>query len=205
MHRPPATPGPGPRPRTPLPILQAARNSQPASQNPRDRDAPYGTEDLDAVQRSFLEHSRRRRITELLAQQPGLNISQIADELDIPASGARYHLGRLEAVDLVEIRDSPRKSEVVCFLPKDIELWEEARTRVLFGGSRVSQAAILIVEQQGITADDIGEAMDLTSGGAHSHLDKLLDHGLTKRFQLDRAYRYYPTPALATWYEDVHA
>lgn len=141
---------------------------------------------------------------ELLDERPGLNKSQIARGLGVELNTARHHLGRLEAVDLVETRDSPRRGEVVCFLPSDIELWEEPATHVLFGGSRVREAAVLIVERPGIIADEIGEAMGLTSGGVHHHLDTLLEHGLVERFKLGRGYRYYPAAVLEAWYEDVH-
>lgn len=141
---------------------------------------------------------------ELLSGHPGLNKSQIARELGIPLNAARHHLERLEAVDLVETRDSPRRGEVVCFLSWDVELWEEPATHILFGGSRVREAAISIVERPGVTAGEIGEAMALTSGGVHYHLDKLLECGLVERFWLGPGYRYYPTPVLEAWYEDAH-
>lgn len=140
---------------------------------------------------------------DLLADRPGLNKSQIADELDLDLNAVRFHLERLAAVDLVEMRASPRQGEVVCFLPSNVELWEEPSTQILFGGSRVREAAILILEQPGITAEEIGEAMELSSGGVHHHLSVLLDRNLVERFRLGRAYRYYPTPTLEGWYEHV--
>lgn len=161
-------------------------------------------DDLDAVQRDFLEDDNRRRIVELLAERPAQNISQIARELGVELNTARHHLDRLEAVDLVETRKSPREGEVICFLPYQLHLWETPATRILFGGSRVREAAILIFDQPGITADELAEAMGLTSGGIHHHIDTLLEHGLVERFQLGRPYRYYPTAVLEAWYEAIH-
>lgn len=160
-------------------------------------------DDLDAVQRDFLEDDKRRRTVELLAERPGQNISQIANDLGVELNTARHHLKQLETVDLVETRDSPREGEVICFLPHQRHLWETPATRILFGGSRVQEAAVLIVEQPGITADELGDAMELTSGGIHHHIDTLLEHGLVERFQIGRAYRYYPRSELTAWVEGL--
>lgn len=54
----------------------------------------------------------------------------------------------------------------------------------------------------GIPAADLGSRLGLSSGAIH-HLATLLDRGLVKRFQLGRAYRYYPTEAFLRWHSVV--
>lgn len=158
-------------------------------------------EDLDPVQRDFLEQPWRREIVELLAKRPGLNKSQIARALGIHLNLARFHLDQLEAVDLVEMRESPRDREIVCFLPRDLHLWEDPRTRVLFGGSRVTEVARAVVRQPGSTASEIGEELGLSRSGTHRHLTTLREAGLVYRFRIEQAYRHYPTPVLEAWVE----
>lgn len=157
--------------------------------------------DLDPVQRDFLEQPRRREIVELLAGRPGLNESQIARDLGIHLNLARFHLERLEAVDLVEVQRSPRGREKVCFLPRDLDLWEDPRTRVLFGGSRVTEVARVVVRKPGSTASEIGEELGLSRSGTHRHLNTLRKAGLIRRFRIKQAYRHYPAPVLETWVE----
>lgn len=159
--------------------------------------------ELDAVQRDFLKHPNRCRIVELLAENPGLNKSQIARALGLELTTAHYHVDRLESVDLLETRASPRSSETVCFLPTQTALWDDPRTRILFGGSRVRHVASLVLDRPGITAHELGEALGLSSGGVHHHVHTLLDHGLVERFRLGRGYRYYPTPVLEDWRQAV--
>lgn len=140
---------------------------------------------------------------ELLANQPGLNKSQIARELDRQLNTIRHHLNRLEVVDLIEMRDSPRGREVVCFLPSQLHLWQEPKTRILFGGSRVTEVARHVVDAPGSTTREIGEALGLSRGGVHRHLTTLREASLVFRFRIGAAYRYYPQSELQEWSESV--
>lgn len=160
-------------------------------------------DDLDAVQRDFLEDERRRAIVDLLAQDPGPNKSQIARELEIPLSSVRHHLERLETVDLVVMRKSPRGREVICLLPYQLDLWEHPRTRILFGNSPVREVARAVVDAPGSTASTIGDAVGLSRSGAHRHLNTLRDHDLVDRVRLGPAYHHYPTAILERWAEEM--
>lgn len=156
-------------------------------------------EDLEPAQRDLLEHPLRRAIVEVIARRPGVNKSQIAGELGIHLALAIYHLDRLVPAGTVALRPSPRNREVVCFLARDLHLWENPRTRVLFGGSPVAAVARHVAEQPGATAREISEALGLTAGAVHHHLRTLLSNGLVQRFRLGSEYKHYPRDELKRW------
>lgn len=158
---------------------------------------------LTPAQRDFLAHPLRRRIADLLAKQPGLNVSQVARALCIHLNLARFHLRRMAEVGLVELHESARRREVLCFLARDAHLWEGPATRLLFGGSAVRAVARHVAGNPGATTREVATATGLSFGAAHHHLKTLLERGLVTRFRMGPEYRHYPHAELVRWAASV--
>lgn len=153
----------------------------------------------DPVRRDLLRHPVRRRIVDLLAQSPGLNKSRIARELGLQLNAVRYHLRKLEGAGLVVLRRSPRKHEVVSFVKTDARLWDEPRTRVLFGGRPGARVARHIARHPGATVREIAPATGLTPSAVHYHIRTLMAYRLVIRYRLGPVYRHYPHQDLERW------
>ena len=154
------------------------------------------------MQRDLLEQPVRRRIAALLHWRPGLNLSQVARELDIHLNLARFHLKRMAAAGIVELRPGGRKREVLCFLQRDAHLGDAPGARLLFGGSPVSAVARHVARKPGATARHVAEATGLTFGAAHYHLNTLLERGLIVRLRTGPEYRHYPHEDLERWAQE---
>lgn len=162
-----------------------------------------GPEDLDPAQRSALRDETRRAIFELVARTPGLNISQVARRFDVDRSKAEHHLERLEAYELVVQLPGERGNEVLCFHPDHEHLWEDDRTRVLYGQAPVRHVALFVHAHPGAATKRIADALESAPRTIRDHLAMLRGHELVEMHRFQRRVEYHPTDVLEAWAEAV--
>lgn len=160
-------------------------------------------EELDAFQRALLRHETRRAIFELVARTPGLNKHQIAQRAGVGHKLADHHLDRLAAYELIELFESPRDNEVVCFHVDDAALWQDTATRILYGRTPCRQLALYIAANPGCTTDELCQALGKRPRTIQEHLATLRQWRLVRRVWLDRRAEYHPTDTLEAWAEAV--
>lgn len=151
----------------------------------------------DVFVEALLRNPHRQRIVELLTQAPGMNKNQLAEALGIYANALDFHLERMEEMGLVHLRESPRGREIVCFTADNVDLWEDERTRVLFGRSPVQRVAIYLAENPGASTADIASALDVSPVTVRHHLRTLEESELVQRLRIGRDVIYSAVPEVA--------
>lgn len=194
--------GPGPR-RRPPPVKRASGSERPDPVDLSGGDGPEGDADLDEVQRSALDHDTRHAIYETVARTPGLNKRQIAQRVGIERSTAHHHLERLEGYELVELLAGERDNEVLCFHPDHAHLWNDERTRLLYGQRPARQVALYVSANPGATTRELEEALDAAPRTIRDHLGELRDRGLVEAHRFRRRVEYHATPSLEAWAGEV--
>jgi predicted transcriptional regulator len=151
--------------------------------------------------RDALDHPRRERIHETLQENPGLNWSQLQRETGLSVGVLSFHLDRLERQGHVVRKESPSENEVLLFLDEHEDLWNDPRTRVLFGNESTRKVAQYLTEDPGSIASEIAEELDVTPEAVRYHLSKLEERDLVSRERDGRAVAYEPDDPLETWFE----
>lgn len=178
-------------PREPLALRAEIERGPGVPDDPTDR------------QLTVLRHPLCLRIVRLLEIAPGRNKSQIARSLDTAWSSVHRQLGRLEAADLVVLRSRQEGQEVVCFLPGDVDLWDEGPARVLFGRAEVRRVAVEVVRRPGQSTLEIAVSLSLAAPTVRHHLAVLVEHELVDRTRVGRRVFYEPTAILEAWVEEM--
>ena len=75
---------------------------------------PYDTypSETEAKAEKVLGNKRRQRIFKIILENPGISQKQLADEMQIPLSTLRWHLGKLEDENLIQIES---KHHMTCY------------------------------------------------------------------------------------------
>lgn len=152
---------------------------------------------------SLFDNGTRERIRDLLIRMPGTNKNQIARRLDLHPSLRDYHLKKLLREDLVVTRSSVRGREILCFWWEDADLWNDLRTRVLYGRRASRLVALYIADHPGATTAEIGGALDRSGATIRYHLGTLGGRSLVERERDGRRIHYRPAGHLVSWVEDV--
>lgn len=152
---------------------------------------------LTSSQRNLLKHPLREGIVEELDASPGLNISQLADRIDVSRNTISFHLDVLEKHGLVVTTRSSKGR--LCFLYHQERLAEEPTTRILFTRPTARDIASLLVRHPGSETSDITEALDRSNSAVLRHLQDLRALDLVERIPDGTGFRYHPTPTLIGW------
>lgn len=161
------------------------------------RDSSWTPEPGSEPPNSSAEH--RASILNVVRTDPGLNKSQIGEEARIGPSLASYHVDELMEAGQLVGRESPRGGELVCFLSEHDHLWEEDRTRILYGRRTTRRVAICLLEEVAFDTAGIAEALSKTRSTVRYHLRKLKDRDLVESRQLGRRVSYRATQQLRGW------
>jgi len=151
----------------------------------------------------LLDHPRRKKIHETVKEAPGLNWSQLQRETGLSVGALMFHLRRLESDDVVLRKPSTNDNEVLFFTQEDEELWRDPRTRVRFGNESTRRIAEIVADDEGLSAKDIAEELDVTPAAVRYHLQKLEDKELVQRRRDGRYVRYEADRELTNWMERV--
>lgn len=181
-------------------------SDQPGEEDPGEDEEEEESERRvpDAVKENLLDHPHRRDIVDLLDEKPGRNKNQICEDLEMDSKLLNHHLDKLETEGrLVVTLESAQDKEILCFLAKDQELWEDENTRILFGRSQKRAVALLLDETSGASTSEIADKLRLAPNTVRYHLRTLMAHGLVYRHPSGQTYIYEPAPALEQWVEEV--
>lgn len=162
-------------------------------------DLPFEIAELTREQVALLLSERRQRVVRQLDRTPGVNVTTLGRKAGLPRSVARFHVGKLRRAELVVVKKGVEGNERVCFLPADAHLWENPKTRVLFGGDPTRNVALYIAEHPGARVEEIGEAVGRDPRTVYHHLEKLEDRSLVDSVPAGRGSVYHPEPELCEW------
>lgn len=155
---------------------------------------------LSSIQTSLLDDDVRSSIYTMVGERPGSNKNQLAKGLNIYHNHLDYHVSRLETHDLVVERPGG-KGDVIVFRTEDAHLWEDPKTRILYGRSPTRDVALYISQNPGTSSQEIADAHDASVNMARYHLRRLKDHDLLEMLNVGRRSEYHPAPALDEWVE----
>lgn len=157
----------------------------------------------DSVLDRLLDHPTRGRIVELLGDRPGMNKNQLCEEMDLHSNLLDFHVEKLEDIGVVATRPSAQGKEILCFLKDDLDLWQDEKTRILFGRSPVRHVGLFLAENPGASTQEVAGALGVSPVTIRHHLRTLLEFDLIQRFRAGRVFVYEPQDELATWAVDV--
>lgn len=134
----------------------------------------------------LLDHPKRQRIYELVQSTPGVHLSQMARELDVPWGTLVHHLRKLEKGDLIT---SEEKSGKRCFfLPGQVT---GAQRDILpaLENETARRIAEFYAENPGASQNEAADALDHSPALISWHLNKLEDAGVVTRERVGRRQR----------------
>ncbi len=151
----------------------------------------------------LLEHPTRRRIVDTLEIMPGMNKNQLRHELDVGLKVLDYHLTKMEDEGLVVRKPSAQDKEVLYFRPEDTDLWENPRTRIMFGRRPTRHVGLYLADHPGAGSNAIADALDLSVVTVRHHLRTLRDHDLIVSAKIGRSVEYHPLNELRAWAKEL--
>lgn len=134
----------------------------------------------------LLDHPKRQRIYELVDATPGIHLSQMARELDVPWGTLVHHLRKLEKGDLITSED---KSGKRCFfLPGQVT---GAQRDILpaLENETARRIAEFYADNPGASQNEAANALDHSPALISWHLSKLEEAGVVTRERVGRRQR----------------
>lgn len=144
------------------------------------------------LQRSdLLENETRRKIYELIDEEPGINLRGLADEVDVAWGTLLHHLKKLEDNHLVK---SERYGKYRRFF-KNGSTYTEAEQERLAALSKPSTARVAeyILQNPGANQSEIGDQIGVTASTILFHVKRLKEVGLVEEKREGRYVHYYPS------------
>ncbi len=128
----------------------------------------------------------RREVYKHVKRYPGLHLSEIARQLDIPTNHAKYHLRRLENDDMVS---SFKEDGYWRFFPRadgsvgtrDLVDREEKRLLAMLRRPKPLHIVIHLLSTGEATHGELTDVLDVAGATAHYHLQRMEDAGLLER------------------------
>lgn len=154
---------------------------------------------VDSRQEALLRNPHRQAIVDQLKRTPGVNKNVLATSLDIGRSSLDFHVDRLRRADILVTKPGLKGRQRVCFLQRDEHLWEDPKTRILFGGAPARNVALYIAENPGATVEDLSKALGRSESTVRHHLKALREHGLVDTIRIGRTHEHHPQPSLLEW------
>lgn len=143
----------------------------------------------------LLDHKRRDEVFQLVRNEPGISLSDVAAKTGLGWGTVNYHLDRLERGGFVtsERANGRRAYFPVGAVPKD--------DRASLGALRqdtTRNVASFVQERPGATQTELAEALGLTASAASKQVSKLESIGLVRREREHKLVRLHPGPNLAS-------
>lgn len=127
----------------------------------------------------LLDNDVRAEIFELIKQNPGINVSEIARRLDIAWGTATHHLQKLRAERMIAIR---RVANQKCYFqnggsytPQEMDVMSATKNQT------AKRIAELLVKAGPHCHRDIAESLDVSPALVSFHMRKLLDAGVVAK------------------------
>lgn len=142
----------------------------------------------------LLHHPIRSRMVELVRDEPGLGISDVAARTHIGWGTAVHHLTRLERAGLLVSADSGRHRRF--FLAAESS---DRRTAVCVLSVRAHFRLVeFIRDHPGATQTETCAALGISPPLVHKYMSRLLRENLVTSIRQWRTVKYYGGPAMAT-------
>lgn len=158
---------------------------------------------IERFRSAILRNPHRRRILELLACRPGMNLRQLGRALGLSVTAVQFHIGRLERHGLVATRTGERRRETLCFKTEDVGLWENPETRPLFGQGTTRELAVYLASNPMASAAEVSEALDVSVYTVRRQIRTLEEHDLVHRLRVDREVLYHAASELEEWVDEI--
>ncbi|HLE47000.1 MAG TPA: ArsR family transcriptional regulator [Candidatus Thermoplasmatota archaeon] len=141
----------------------------------------------------LLENNIRQQIFDLISQNPGVNVSEIARRLDIAWGTATHHLHKLRHERLVSIRIASNQK---CYFPNGgTYTQKEMDVMSAVKHPTARQIADFLVRMGPQCHGDIAQLLDLTPALVSFHADKLVHAGVVARHRDGRRTIFTPLEA----------
>lgn len=176
----------------------ARRRPDQGNGSSRDR-APDAEEAFRLWEEDHLDLEIRQAIVEAARRRPGSNKSQLAEAVGEKRGTVAFHIDRLVEDGVLVTREAVRGRQVHCFVPEDMDLWRDERTRILFGNSALRAVAQYVLDHPAADTAQIAEAVGKAMGTIRAHLKTLRDNGLVARRRFDNQWHQRPLPPLKAW------
>lgn len=135
-----------------------------------------------------LEHPARRRILSLLAEEPGLGTTDVADELGVAYRTARHHLEVLARFDLVVC--ARHRERWRWARPEDAARLDEAQLPAL-----QQRLLALLEEEPGLHLSELARRLDAAKATVKHHLDRLDEREAVEDERVGPLRRFFPVEA----------
>lgn len=147
----------------------------------------------------LLENENRQQLVALVEEEPGVSISELADEIGLGWGATVYHLERLEAAGHLASRSEGKRR---CFYRPGTQAAGQADALGLLRDERARSVAEHILEHPGATQSDVAEEIDTSSATVYRRVQKLADADLVESEKRGRCVRYEPTARLESLLDD---
>lgn len=147
----------------------------------------------------MLSHPVRAKIVGTIEAKPGMNKNQICRALDLHFNLLEHHLARLEDAGLTVTLPSAQGQETLVFAAEDADLWENPRTRILYGRSPTRHVGLYVADNEGASTKEIARAIGRSTVTIRHHLGTLEEHRLVLRYKAGRSHLFAPSEELEDW------
>lgn len=139
-----------------------------------------------------LDHPTRRRLVDLLEEDPGMTAADAARSLDVAYDTVRYHLRRLHESEEVTTRRTDGK---IRYFPNHGTYDRRSIDVLSVLASDVRRRIVRSIhDAEGLYAGEVAERVDIARSTASHHLDRLLEAGVLERDRHGNHIRYDVTP-----------
>lgn len=140
----------------------------------------------------LLEQPLRRRLLDLIADQPGIHASELCRTAGEPWGTVQYHLSLLHKGEMVTSVEAGRERR---FFPSEMDP-RRAQLLALLHQGRRSQIASFIRDHPGSRQVDICDALDVSRKTFRSSVEPMVEEGLVHERRSLQDNRYFPQDGL---------
>ena len=140
----------------------------------------------------LLQQPLRRRLLDMIAEQPGIHASQLCRSAGEPWGTVQYHLSLLHKGEMVTSVEAGRERR---FFPSEIDP-RKARLLALLHQGRRSEIASFIRDHPGSRQVDICDALDVSRKTFRSSVEPMVEEGLVNERRSLQDNRYFAQDGL---------
>lgn len=140
-------------------------------------------------------HPTQGAILDLLDEEPGLNHTEICEQLNLARGTAQYHLRELEDDDRIHQVSSGRETHYFrTTVPRD-----KAEKVATLRAGRAMEILDAVQQEEGMMQQELLESIGMTRKVLRGHVDRLAEEQLVEETAVGRKRRYFLTET----YEDL--
>lgn len=148
----------------------------------------------------LLENENRQRLVALVEDEPGVSLSELADELGLGWGATVYHLERLEDAGHLASRRAGKRR---CFYRPGTRDAEQVDALGLLRDERARTVAEHILENPGTSQSDVADGIEASSATVHRRVEKLREADLVEAKRRGRCVAYAPTERLRSLVDEA--